>query len=38
MGCYQLAAASSVCMILLISVCYLIAKYVFKADIVKSFS
>ena len=37
MGCYQLAAASSVCMILLISVCYLIAKYVFKADIVKSF-
>ena len=38
MGCYQLAAASSVCMILLISLCYLIAKYVFKADIVKSFS
>lgn len=37
MGCYQLAAASSVCMIILISVCYLIAKYVFKADIVKSF-
>ena len=37
MGCYQLAAASSVVMILLISLCYLIAKYVFKADIVKSF-
>ena len=38
MGCYQLAAASSVVMILLISLCYLIAKYVFKADIVKSWS
>lgn len=38
MSLYPLAAASSVVMILLISVCYLIAKYVFNADIVKSWS
>ena len=38
MSLYPLAAASSVVMIVLISVCYLIAKYVFKADIVKSWS
>ena len=38
MSLYPLAAASSVVMIVLISVCYLIAKYVFNADIVKSWS
>ena len=38
MSLYPLAAASSVVMIVLISVCYLIAKYLFKADIVKSWS
>ena len=36
MSIYPLAAASSLVMIALISVCYLIAKYIFKADMVKS--
>ena len=36
MSIYPLAAASSLVMIALISLCYLIAKYVFKADMVKS--
>jgi iron(III) transport system permease protein len=38
LNCYQLAACSSVVMIALISVMYLIAKKVFGADIVKSWS
>lgn len=38
LGCYQLAATSSVVMIVLISVLYLIAKKVFGADIVKGWS
>ena len=38
LNCYQLAACSSVVMIVLISVLYLIAKKVFGADIVKGWS
>ena len=38
LNCYQLAATSSVVMIVLISVLYLIAKKVFGADIVKGWS
>ena len=38
MSIYPLAAASSLVMIFLISVCYLIAKYLFKADMIKSMS
>lgn len=38
LNCYQLAATSSVVMIVLISVCYLIAKKVFGADISKGWS
>ena len=38
LNCYQLAAASSVVMIALITVMYLIARKLFGADITKSFS
>ncbi len=38
LNCYQLAATSSVVMIALISVCYLIAKKVFGADIARGWS
>ncbi len=38
LNCYQLAACSSVVMIVLISVMYLLAKKVFNADISKSWS